>query len=242
MSEPAPTGAGSGPPAGYFASALSRHPDPAQATAEVVGHIKDQLAGRQGAGDGPDGPSGSDAPSVAMVFVSGDHIDHIDAIVETIGTLLNPVVLVGATAVGVVGGAEEIEAGDGVALWAAQGVPVEAFRLESLPGRPPVVMGLPEQIEPGSTLVVVADPYSFPVEVLVEAGPQPRARPSATGLSLGPTCTWRGRPGSCCPPGWPRRSCRRAVGPSGHRGSSPRPTARCCGPWVDARRWSASAS
>jgi small ligand-binding sensory domain FIST len=138
-----------------FAAALSRHPEAAPATAEVVGHIRDRL----GAGEDP---------SLAVLFVSGSHIEEIDAIVATVGSLLRPRVLVGTTAVGVVGGAEEIEAGDGVALWAACGVPATPVRLEALPGRPPVLAGLPDDIEAGSTLVVVADPYTFPVDALVE--------------------------------------------------------------------------
>lgn len=137
-----------------FAAALSRHPDPAEATAEVVGRVRDEL--------------GPDRPSVAMLFASGDHVAALDDIVATVVSLLAPEVLVGTTAVGVVGGAEEIEAGDGVALWAATGVPAQPMRLEALPGHPPLLAGLPDVIEPGSTVVVVADPYTFPVDALVD--------------------------------------------------------------------------
>ncbi len=146
-----------------FASALSRHPDPAVATAEVVGHVRDHLPAR---------PSGADhsvsGPSVAMLFVSGAHIGAIDSIVDAIQALLGPEVLLGTTAVGVVGGAEEIESGDGVALWAAHEVPAQPFRLEALPGHPPLLAGLPDEIEPGSVVVVVADPYTFPIDALVD--------------------------------------------------------------------------
>jgi len=137
-----------------FAAALSRHPDPAEATAEVVGRLRDEL--------------GTDRPSVAMLFASGDHIAALDDIVATVTSLLAPEVLVGTTAVGVVGGAEEIEAGDAVALWAAAGVPAQPMRLEALPGHPPLLAGVPDAIEPGSTVVVVADPYTFPVDALVD--------------------------------------------------------------------------
>lgn len=137
-----------------FAAALSRHPDPAEATAEVVGRVRDEL--------------GPDRPSVAMLFASGAHVTALDDIVATVTSLLAPEVLVGTTAIGVVGGAQEIEAGDGVALWAATGVPATPMRLEALPGHPPLLAGLPDVIDPGSTVVVVADPYTFPVDALVD--------------------------------------------------------------------------
>lgn len=148
-----------------YGSGLSRHPDAAEATAEVVGRVREQLAAPVGEEPAEGGPA---AVSAAMVFVSGRHIEALGEIVATVNTLLAPEVLVGTTAVGVVGGSEEIEQGDGVALWAAAGVPVEPIRLEALPGRPPIVIGLPERIEPGSTLVLVADPYTFPVDSLVD--------------------------------------------------------------------------
>jgi len=137
----------------HYASGLSRHPEPAEAVAEVVLQVTEQLAS---------------PPSVAVVFVAGSAIEAIDDIVETLETVLRPGVLIGATAVGVIGGAYEVENGDGLALWAATGVEAVPFRLESLGGSPPLLMGLPETLAPGSTLVIVADPYTFPVDDLVE--------------------------------------------------------------------------
>lgn len=143
-----------------FAAGLSRHPEPVEAVAEVVGRVRDQLA---------DTTTGLTAPiSLAVLFVSGRHIDALDQIVETIRRLASPTVLIGATAVGVVGGSEEIESDDGISLWAASGVGAQPVRLEAIPGQPPILVGLPESIEPGSTLVLVADPYTFPVDALVD--------------------------------------------------------------------------
>lgn len=150
-SDAVPSGPGAPP---RFAAALSRHPDAAAAVGEVVGRIGEQL-----------GPS----PSVAVLFVAGGHIDALPSMVDTIRTVLAPGAVIGATAVGVVGGAEEIEEGDSVSLWAADGLAASPIRLEALPGSPPVLVGLPDAIEPGSTLVVLADPYTFPVDALVDA-------------------------------------------------------------------------
>lgn len=134
-----------------FASSLSRHPQPAAATAEVIGQLQEQLGG---------------SPSVAVIFVAGTMIDHLEHIVDTFATLLTPDVLIGATAVGVLGGAEEIEEGDALSAWAAVGVDATPLRLDALPG--PLLVGIPTTIEPGSTIVVLADPYSFPVEALAD--------------------------------------------------------------------------
>ena len=136
-----------------FAAGSSRHPDPAAAVGEVVGRVEELLGG---------------PPSVAAVFVSGSHIDSLDAVVNAVHGLLGPEVLVGATAAGVVGGAEEIEDGDAITIWGARGVRAAPLRLEALPGTPPLLLGLPDQIEPGSTVLVLADPNTFPVEALVD--------------------------------------------------------------------------
>ncbi len=140
-------------PDSHFATALSRHPTSAAAVGEVVGDISERLPG---------------PASAAVLFVSGAHIDSLAAIVDTVQTLLNPDVLIGTTAIGVVGGAEEVENGDAIALWAATGVDAAPIRLEALPGSPPLLAGLPETFEADSTLLVLADPYTFPVEALVD--------------------------------------------------------------------------
>lgn len=144
-----------------FAAGLSSHPDAATAVGEVAGSVAEQL-------DGP--------PTVGMLFVAGRHVAAIDDIVETVQAVLSPEVLVGGTSVGVAGGAEEVEDGDAVSLWAATGLAVSSFRLETLGGQPPLVMGVPDEIDEGSILVVVADPATMPVDVLVE---QINERPSS---------------------------------------------------------------
>lgn len=144
--ETRPTGA-------RYASGLSRHPDPAVAVAEVIGHLTDSLGG---------------SPSAAALFASGAMIDALDDTIETVQALLSPDVLIGTTGVGVLGGAEELENGDALAIWAATDLDVVPLRLESFPGSPPLVIGLPDELAAGSTVVALADPYTFPVDVLVE--------------------------------------------------------------------------
>lgn len=136
-----------------FASGLSRHPDPAVATAEMVGQIGDVLGG---------------PPSVAVLFVAGSYVEVLDDVLATLQVLMSPTVLIGCCAGGVIGGAEEVEAGPAMSLWAATGLAASALRLKALPGAPPLISGLPDEIEAGSTVVVLADPLTFPVEPLID--------------------------------------------------------------------------
>lgn len=149
MSQPEPS------PASTFAAGLSTHPNPAEAVAEVVVQVTERLDDRP--------------PSVAVVFAAGSAAVALDKVVDTIGTLLGPEVLIGCTADGVVGGGEEVEGGDALALWAATGVPASAVRLESIGRSSPVLAGLPPDLAPGSALAVLADPHTFAVDALVGA-------------------------------------------------------------------------
>lgn len=134
-----------------FAAAASRHPEAAVATAEVIGAIEERLGG---------------PPSLVVLFASGAMVEPLPEVVDAVQTLLNPDVLVGGTAVGVLAGGEEIEQGDALAAWAATGVRAQPVRLQGLPG--PLVAGVPRTLAPGSTLAVLADPYTLAVDALFE--------------------------------------------------------------------------
>ena len=139
-----------------FASALSLHPDPAEATGEVAGDVLDQL------GVGPD---------LAVLFVSPHHVDALAPIASTVRTLLAPGVLLGATGVAVVGGSREIEDGPAISLWAGRiGAPVRPVRVTAArTGAGVALAGLTERTcGPGEVLVLLADPWSLPVEDVVE--------------------------------------------------------------------------
>jgi small ligand-binding sensory domain FIST len=135
-----------------YAAALSRHLDPATAAGEVVGQVLDAT-----------GP----APDLAVLAVSGSHRHALDDLVAACGRLLAPGTLVGAAASGVLAGGEEVEDAPAVCLWAGRTGPVTPLRLETLPGRPPIVAGLPPAVPPAATVMVVADPFSFDVDALV---------------------------------------------------------------------------
>ncbi len=150
-----------------FASGLSAHPDPAEAVAEVVLQVSEQLGG---------------PPSVAALFASGSAVDAISDVVDAIDTLLGPETMIGCSALGVLAGGEEIENGDGLALWAATGVQATPIRLQSLGGSPPIISGIPDDLADGSTIVVLVDPHTFAVNGLVSELNQ---RPGSVGLAGG---------------------------------------------------------
>ena len=136
------------------------------AAGETVGRVAEAL----------DGPT-----DLAVLFVSGRFCTELPAIVETVRSLLSPATLIGATAVGVLGGAQEVESGSAVSLWAGRTGPVGALRLESMPGQPPQVYGLPDELADGSVVLAVCDPFTLPVDTLARQANDHPARPSVVG-------------------------------------------------------------
>jgi small ligand-binding sensory domain FIST len=138
------------------ASSLSAHPLPTQATGEVVGEVLERLGAE---------------PDVAVLFASPHHTGAIEDIGSAVRSLLRPGVLVGCTSGTVVGGPEEVEDGPALALFAARGIEATGLRIQAVPGADGVALwGLP-RLDPGDgrTLVVLADPYTFPATVLLDA-------------------------------------------------------------------------
>jgi small ligand-binding sensory domain FIST len=138
-----------------FAAALSEHPVTVEATAEVVGDVLDRVG---------------DRPDIVAVFVTAAHVPHLADIIGTVQAALDPGVVVGTTASSVLGRDREVEDEPGIALWAGTPGPVEAVRIEAL--RTPegtLLQGLDEEaVARAGTLILLADPLSFPVDDVVE--------------------------------------------------------------------------
>jgi small ligand-binding sensory domain FIST len=142
-----------------FASALSRHPDSAVAVGEVVGSVLEAV-----------GP----APDLAVMFFTGAHLPHAEAAAATVQTLLDPATFVGASAAAVLAGHEGVENQPGVALWAARWgdhlaeylPPVHLSALPVGASREAwTFSGLDDAIAASArTLVLMADPFTFPVD------------------------------------------------------------------------------
>ena len=139
-----------------FAAALSQHPLAAHAVGEVIGQVLERLDGE---------------PDLAVLFPTVHHQDELDDVVETVRTLLRPRTLVGAVASSVLGGAQEVEDRPAIALWAARfPAAVTPVRLMAdLTGDGWMVGGLPDDVAPGTTMLLLTDPFSFPTDRFVDA-------------------------------------------------------------------------
>lgn len=137
-----------------FAASLSQHPVAADAVGEVLGAIVEQ---------------GGVEPDLVVIFASAAHVEFLGEITAAVRTVLRPGALVGASASSVLAGAQEAEEVPALALWAAWTEPVRPLRLAAGPvhddGDGPAVMieGVPADVPSGATLLVLADPQSFPV-------------------------------------------------------------------------------
>jgi small ligand-binding sensory domain FIST len=138
-----------------YVSALSEHPDSAQATAEVAA----QVLGRLGA-----------APELAVFFVTPPHRDAVGEIADIIRSVLQPVTLLGAAAVAVLGPRREVEETPAVSLFAARlGSPGVAVRLHAeRTAEGWQISGFPTDAAGARSLLLVADPFTFPVDALLD--------------------------------------------------------------------------
>ena len=136
-----------------FAAALSQHPVASHAVGEVAGEVLDAFAG--------------DEPDLLVLFVSTHFVGAMDDLTFALADLLEPRVMLGATMVGVVGGSREVEDAPAVAAFAvscpdATLTPV-ALDLERTPDGA-AITGWPDLDGDPSTLLLLADPFSFPLD------------------------------------------------------------------------------
>jgi len=141
-----------------YVAGVSTSQDPAVAIGEAVGTVMQQLANSR--------------VDLAVLFVSGTHVAEMADLVDVVRTVLGPSTLIAASAGGLVGGGEEIEGRAAVSLWAGRTGPVKSARLERLDvGTSSLVVGVPVDLLPGSTVLLLADPATFPVDGLIEQLP-----------------------------------------------------------------------
>jgi small ligand-binding sensory domain FIST len=113
-----------------------------------------------------------DAPcDLCILFAGPPHLGHAKWLLSAVHDELDPTRLIGCGASGVVGGGREIEGGAGAVVWAASlpGVEVATHHLSAEPGDEVAeIDGLPDALD-ADALVVLADPYSFATERLLES-------------------------------------------------------------------------
>lgn len=139
-----------------FASALSAHPDARVAVGEVVGEVLEQLGAE---------------PDLAVLFLTEAHLRAAHEIAATVQTLLRPRVFVGASGSAILGGATGIEDSPGLVLWAGR-LPgrITPFHLiAESDGDALRVSGLDHELAAASSsMLLLADPFSFPVSEFLE--------------------------------------------------------------------------
>jgi small ligand-binding sensory domain FIST len=139
-----------------FGAALSEHPIAVHATGEAVGSVLEQIG---------------DEPDLAMLFVTGAHVGAFEDIARAVRDTLRPSAFVGTTAVSVIGGAREVEEQPALALWAGHVGRADAvsFRAAMGPGEAWTFTCSDEAaLFDASTLILLADPASFPVSQFLE--------------------------------------------------------------------------
>jgi small ligand-binding sensory domain FIST len=106
---------------------------------------------------------------LVVVFAAAPNLDSIEDGLAAVEARLGPRALTGCGAQGVLGQGRELEQG-GVVVWAASlgGGAAESFHCEPLPtgDEGMVIAGLPD-LEGADAVIMIADPYSFPVEPLL---------------------------------------------------------------------------
>ena len=135
------------------ASALSTEPETRAASREVL----DRVAGAFG-----DGPA-----DLVLVFASIDHAEGLGALVEDLRARGLGGHVLGCTGEWIVGEGREVEGGPALSLWAIRlpGAVLRPVRLNFVEGEP---RGWPDDLEPagpsGRTLLLLADPFTFPAD------------------------------------------------------------------------------
>src|SRR5436305_3577544 len=116
-------------------------------------------------------PLGGRRPDLTMVFVCGADADAVAAAGERAGSVTGAGAVIGCSAPGVIGGGRGVEATSAVAVWCAvlPNVRVRTFHLEVMPASAGMaVVGLPERADSDVVAVLLADPWSFPIDGFVE--------------------------------------------------------------------------
>lgn len=127
--------------------------------ADAVGEVLGTLLERHGT-----------EPDLAVVFVSAAHTEFVSEIVGTIRTVLQPASLIGAAAASVIGGPREAEELPSLSVFAAWDTNTACVRLETAATAEAVeAVGMPTDAPEGATLILIADPTTFPTTPFVDA-------------------------------------------------------------------------
>jgi len=144
-----------------FSAAISTAGDSTRAVDEVCTRALAELQG---------------TPDLALAFFSAHHADEADAIAQALQQRLSPRCLMGCSGEAIVGNDQEIEHNPAVSLWLArwsQPVDMEPFHLILEQTSDGVsILGWPDGLmtanPDNSAILLLADPFTFPIDVFLE--------------------------------------------------------------------------
>jgi small ligand-binding sensory domain FIST len=123
---------------------------------------------------GARGPLGS-APDVAVIFISTHHADAAEQIATDVTQRLSPAMVIGCTGEAIAGGDREIEEEPAISLWVGRWPQVEVTPMHLHFERGPegaAIEGWPDSLHgewsTNDFMIVLADPFSFPADYLLE--------------------------------------------------------------------------
>lgn len=114
---------------------------------------------------------GDQRPDLLAVFVCGGEADAVSEALQRAAVMTGSTAAVGCSAPGVIGAGRGVEASPAAAVWCAvlPDVHVRTFALEVMPSDAGMaVVGMPERHDDDSVAILLADPWSFPVDGFVE--------------------------------------------------------------------------
>tara|TARA_B100000809_G_scaffold263274_1_gene316115 strand:+ start:3080 stop:4264 length:1185 start_codon:yes stop_codon:yes gene_type:complete len=143
-----------------FASALSQEENWQKAVQEVCATAR---------------PEGTPPPDLAILFFSSDHLPDAESIARQLSEQLECENLFGCNGESIVGCELEIEQSPALSLWLAWLPNVEIIPMHLTFERTPdggTILGWADELmegwDPSAAMLVVADPFSFPMEYLLE--------------------------------------------------------------------------
>src|SRR6266705_1152675 len=157
------------------------------------------LASTEDALDAALAPLQGAIPDLAFLFVAPQFEDELESIIESANASLGGGTLLGCVAGGVIGRATEVEDAPAVSAWAATlpGVVVRPFTLTYAEEEEHGVFDGLEEVPtraPGSVLVMLGDPYTFPAHLLLDhLNEQAPGLPIIGGMASGGTAAGRTR-------------------------------------------------
>jgi small ligand-binding sensory domain FIST len=141
------------PPVTVVGAALSEHPLATHAVGETVGHLLEV---------------GGPRPDLVTLFATEAHVGALEDIVRAVRHLLEPRALIGSASQSVLGGGREVEDHAALviqAMWFG-GAKVRPVRIDAVPGADgPQLRGAAALDGATGTLILLTDPFSFPVDL-----------------------------------------------------------------------------